>query len=162
MIFRLLNFSEEETYKGVENTIPKKTGPNSYIKFTIEIKNKEQFSLNSPLMYFVRELFHSYFIIFKEKDSKIKIVIAGNIQKDIVTFLKKIANDEFKNKYSVKTAKVKAYAFYEELIYEFSRKENIAYKQINEADLKGYVDLYNYLEKLRQSYEEIRKIRVEN
>lgn len=161
MIFRYLNYHDESTYKGVENTIPKKTGPNSYIRITLELTTKENFSLNSPLMSFAKELFNNYFIIMKDKDSKMTVVFAGNIQKDISTFLKKIANDEFKIKFQVKSAKVKAYAFYEELISEMSKKENITLKQIDEAEIESCLDQFEYLQKLRKSYDEIKKIKIE-
>lgn len=161
MIYRKLNFSDEDSYKNVENSIPKKSGPNSFLKITMEICNKEEFSLDSSLMCVMKELFNNYFIVLKEKDKKMKIVIAGHISKDIIFFLKKVSNEEFRNNYSVQTIKIKAYAFYEELINEFYKRDNIALKKINEEDILECVNQYNYLTEIRKAYEEIKLLKVE-
>lgn len=161
MIYRKLDFVDEDTYKNVENTIPKKTGPNSYLKVTMEICNKEDFSLNSPLMYCMKDLFDAYFIIFKEKEGKMKIVIAGHITKDIISYLKKVSGEEFRNKFSVQTMKIKAYAFYEELVHEFCHRENIADKKIDEDEIKEHQEKFDYLTRMRKAYEDIKLIKVE-
>lgn len=160
MINRFLDFNIEESYQNVENTIPKKSGPNSYLKVTMEICNKEEFNLNSSLMFFMKDLFNAYFIIFKEKDKRMKIVIAGHITNDIISFLKKVSSEEFKEKYSVLTMKIKAYAFYEELISEFYKREGVVAKKINDAEIKDYLDQFNYLTKMRKAYEEIKQMKV--
>ncbi len=161
MIYRKLDFNDEDTYKNVENTIPKKTGPNSYLKVTMEICNKEDYSLNSPLMYCLKDLFDAYLIVFKEKEGKMKIVIAGHITKDIITYLKKVSGEEFRNKFSVQVMKIKAYAFYEELVHEFCNRENIVDKKIDEDEVKEHEEKYDYLTKMRKAYEEIKLIKVE-
>ena len=160
-INRLMDYIDEQSYKNIETTIPKKSGPNSYLKVTMTVCNKDDFSINSGLMYFLRDLFNSYFIIFKEKNSKMKIVIAGHITKDIISFLKKISSEEFRNKYSVQTAKIKAYAFFEELVYEFNKKNNVISKKINDEEITDYINQYNYLTNMRRSYEEIKRIKID-
>ncbi len=161
-VYRKLNFNNEETFKGVENTIPKKTGPNSYLKLTIEVCNKHDFSVNSPLSCFMKDFFvNAYFIILKQKQKRMIINFAGQINIDLVSFLKKVSSEEFPNDYSVQTMKIKAYAFYEELVYEFSQKENISAKKINETELKDYVSKFNLLTKMRKAYDEIKLIKVD-
>ena len=161
MINRKLDYNSEETYKEVEHTIPKKTGPNSYLKVTMEICDKDEFNLNSSLMCFIKDFFNAYFIVFKNKDKRMKIVIAGHITKDIISFLKKVSSEEYKNKHSVLIMKVKAYAFYEELINEFYKREGVVAKKINDTEIKDYVDQFNYLRKMRNAYEEIKMMKVD-
>lgn len=161
MINRKLDYNSEETYKDVAHSIPKKSGPNSYLKVTMEICDKDEFDLNSSLMYFIKDLFNAYFIIFKEKEKKMKIVIAGHITKDIISFLKKVSSEEFKNKHSVLTMKIKAYAFYEELVSEFNKRERIVAKKINEAEIRDYVEQFSCLTKMRKAYEEIKLMKVD-
>lgn len=160
-IDRKLDFNDEETFKGVENTIPKKSGPNSFLKVTMEICNKDDFSLNSNLIFFMKDLFKAYFIFFKEKEKKMKIVFVGHITKDIISFLKKVSSEEFRNKYSVQTMKIRAYAFYEELIHEFYKRENIIAKKINDADIKDYIKQFDLITQMRKAYEEIKQLKVD-
>jgi len=160
-IDRKLDFNDEETFKGVENTIPKKSGPNSFLKVRMEICNKEDFSLNSKLMFFMKDLFKAYFIFFKEKEKKMKIVIVGHITKDIISFLKKVSSEEFRNKYSVQTMKIRAYAFYEELINEFYKRENIIAKKINDAEIKDYIKQFDLITRMRKAYEEIKQLKTD-
>lgn len=160
-VYRKLDFNDEETFKVVENTIPKKSGPNSFLKVTMEVCNKDDFSLGSALISCIKDLFDCYFIVLKDKQKKMKIVFAGHINKDIISFLKKVSGEEFRNSYSVQTMKIKAYAFYEELVFEFSQKENISEKKINDAEIKDYVVQFNLLSKMRKAYEEIKQIKVD-
>jgi len=161
IINRKLDYNSDETYKDVELTIPKKSGSHCFLKVTIEICDKDELNLNSSLMCFIRDPFNSYFIVFKEKNKRMKIVIAGQITKDIISFLKKVSNEEFKNKHSVVTMKIKSYAFYEELITEFCKREGVVAKKINEAEIKVYLEEFNYLTKMRKAYDEIKLMKVD-
>jgi hypothetical protein len=160
MIYRKLDFNNEETYKNVENTIPKKTGPNSYLKVSMDVFNKQEFNLDSSLMYFMKDLFNDYFIVFKEKEERMKIIIAGHITKDIVSFLK-IISSQLKENYSVNTIKIKAYAFYEELISEFHKRENVVAKKIDDSEIKEYIQQFEYLAKMRKAYDELKNLKVD-
>ena len=160
MIKRIIDYNEEETYLNIENSIPKKSGPNNSLKASFVICDKEEYNADSNLINFLKDLFNMYYIFFKKKEGKLKIVVAGQISKDIVYFLRKITSDEFKNKYSVQSAKIRAYAFYEELISELENEDNKETKKINEEEIKDYIAQFENLQKMRKIYEEIRMIRV--
>lgn len=160
MIKRMIDYNDEGTYLNIENSIPKKSGLNNSIKATFEIYSKEEFQLNSGLMTYLKNLFNLYYIYFKEKEGKLRFLISGQIQKDISYFLRNITSDEFKNKFSVQSAKIKAYAFYEELICELENKPNISIKTINEEEIPKFEKQYDNLQKMRKTYEEIRMITV--
>lgn len=161
MIIRLLDYSKfDSTVKNIETTIPKKSGPNNFIKFIVKTTSDDEFKLNSNLIYYLKDLFITNFIVLKIKDNEKKIIIAGSINKDIVCFLKKIATLEFKEKFRVTFAKVKAYAFYEELIYEFANRKDISSKNLTDEDINELLKQYEYLKHMRICYEEIKKIRI--
>lgn len=161
MITRVLDYSRfDATVKNVENSIPKKTGPNNFVKFSLKTTSEDEFKINSNLLYFIKDLFITNFIVLKSKDNVKKIVIAGSIDKDIIYFLKKIATLEFKEKYNVTSAKVKAYAFYEELVHEFTERTDVVSKNLNDDDIQGLLKQFEYLTHMRKCYEEIKKIRI--
>jgi hypothetical protein len=132
MIKRLIDYNDESTYVNIENTIPKKSGLNNSIKATFEICDKEEYTINSNLLNFLKNLFNVNYVFFKKIEGKFKFTIAGQISKDISYFLRNITSDEFKNKFSVQSAKIKAYAFYEELICELENKADREDKTIKE------------------------------
>jgi hypothetical protein len=160
MIKRILDYSDESTFFKIENTIPKKSGLNNSIKATFEICDKEDFKLDSNFMKYLKNLFNIYYIFFKNKEGKLIFLIAGQIKKDISYFLKNITNDEFKNKFSVQSAKIKCYAFYEELICELENKNNLENKTLNIEELSNFKKQYEHLQKMRKIYEEIKMIRI--
>lgn len=161
MIKRALDYNRfETTVKNIENSIPKKSGPNNFIKFRVKTTSDDEFKTNSNLLYFLRDLFITNFIVLKNKDNEKKIIIAGSISKDIINFLKKIATIEFREKYHVTSAKVKAYAFYEELVHEFTERKDIASKNLTDDDIDGLLKQYEYLTHMRNCYEEIKKTRI--
>lgn len=160
MIKRIIDYNDESTYLNIESTIPKKSGLNNSIKATFEICDKEEFKIDSDLFNFLKNLFNLHYIFFKKTEGKLKFLIAGQIQKDISYFLRNITSDEFKNKFSVQSAKIKAYAFYEELICELENKPDTETKTINENDIPNFIKQYEILQKMRKIYEEIRMIRV--
>jgi hypothetical protein len=162
MIKRLIDYNNELTYNNIEKTIPKKSGLNNFIKATFVICDKEEFKKDSNLMSYLKNLFNIYYIFFKNDEGKFKFLISGQITKDISYFLRNITCDEFKNKFSVQSAKIKAYAFYEELICELEKKPNIELKNLNEEALENFKNQYDNLQKMRKIYEEIRMIRVPN
>lgn len=164
MIKRLIDYNNETTYINIEKTIPKKSGLNNSIKATFEICDKEECNLDSNLMKYLKNLFNMHYIFFKNEEGKFKFLIAGQIVKDISYFLRNITCDEFKNKFSVQSAKIKAYAFYEELICELENKPdtNREIKTLNEEEVQKYRKQFDHLQKMRKFYEEIRMIRVPN
>ncbi len=161
MINRFLDYNNFDlTVKNVESTIPKKSGPNNYIKFSLKTNIEEELKTNSNIVYFVKDLFITHFIVLKKKDNLKKIIIGGSINKDIIFFLKKIASLEFKEKFKIVSAKIKAYAFYEELVYEFSRRKDICLKNITPDDINDLIKQYEYLTHMRKCYEDIKNIRI--
>ena len=89
-----------------------------------------------------------------------KIIFGGTISKDIVHFLKQISTLDFKEKYSIKSAKIRVFAFYEELVYEFSQKNPIDSKNLIQNEIDEYVKQFEYLTYVRKCYEEIKQIRI--
>lgn len=164
MISRLLEYKNNYigTVKNVETTIPKKSGPNNFIKFSMKISNDDEFKINSSLVYFLKDLFITHFLVLKKNDNQKKIIIAGSITKDIIFFLKKIANAEFRDKYSIISAKVKAYAFYEELIYEFHQRNDITTKNLTQEDIDNFLKQFEYLNHMRSCYEDVLRLRVKD
>jgi len=157
MIYRLLDFKNEESYKNVVKYIPKMFESNNYLKVTMEVSKNENFSINSSLVEFMKDLFNYYFIILKESTEKCKLLIAGHIKTDLIRFLSEICNEEFSINYSVQTTKIKCYAFYEELIYEFSKRNNISLRNIDEEEINSYIKKYDHLINMRKAYEEIKQ-----
>jgi len=161
MINRILDYMKFDiTVKNLENSIPKKSGPNNFIKFSVKITSEDGFKINSNLLYFLKDLFITHFIVLKKSGEEKKIIIAGSITKDIIFFLKKICNLEFKEKYSAFSAKVKAFAFYEELVYEFSQRKDVISKNLTEEDIENLLKEYDYLVHMRNCYEDVKKIRI--
>jgi len=161
MVKRVLDYNRfDTTVKNIENSIPKKSGPNNFMKFSVKITSDEEFKINSNLLYFLKDLFITNFIVLKNRENEKKIIIAGSINKDIINFLKKIATLEFKEKFHVTSAKVKAYAFYEELVHEFTERKDILSKNLTDDDIDGLLKQYEYLTHMRNCYEEIKKIRL--
>ena len=144
----------------MENSIPKKSGPNNFIKLSVKTTSEEEFKINSNLLYFLKDLFITNFVVLKNKNNVKKIIIAGSINKDIIHFLKRIATLEFKEKYHVVSAKVKAYAFYEELVHEFAERKDVVAKNLTSEDIDGLLKQFEYLTHMRNCYEEIKKIRI--
>lgn len=161
MVTRALDYTRfDTTVKNVESSIPKKSGPNNFIKFSVKTSSEDELKPNSNLVYFLKDLFITNFIVLKSKENVKKIVIAGSINKDIIHFLKRIATVEFRDKYQVKSAKVKAYAFYEELVHEFTERKDVSSSNLTSDDIDGLLKQYEYLTHMRNCYEEIKKIRI--
>jgi hypothetical protein len=162
MISRNLDYENfDESVKNVELSIPKKSGANNFIKFSIVTNSEEEFKINSNLIYFIKDLFITHFVILKKKENFMKIIFGGTISKDIVYFLKQISTLEFKEKYLVKSAKIRVFAFYEELVYEFSQKYGqIDSKNLIQNEIDEYVKQFEYLTYVRKCYEEIKQIRI--
>jgi len=160
MIKRLIDYNNEVTYNNIEKTIPKKSGLNNSIKATFEICDKEESKIDSDLIKYLMNLFNNYYIFFKNDEGKFKFLISGQIIKDISYFLRNITCDEFKNKFSVQSAKIKAYAFYEELICEIENKPNREIKTLNEEEIIKYKQQFDHLQNMRTFYEDLRKIKV--
>jgi hypothetical protein len=161
MISRDLDYENfNGSVKNIENSIPKKSGANNFIKFSFVTNSEEAFKINSDLIYFIKDLFITHFILLKKKENKMKIVFGGTIGKDIIYFLKQIANLDFKEKYEIKFAKIRVYAFYEELVYEFSQKNHIHSKNLIQNENDEYVKQFEYLTYVRKCYEEIKQIRI--
>lgn len=167
MISRNLDYENfNETVKNVENTIPKKSGANNFIKFSLITNNEQEFKINSNLIYFIKDLFITHFIILRKKPkesgngSLMKIIFGGTINKDILFFLRHIATVDFRDKFKIKSAKIRVFAFYEELVYEFSKKKDIDSKNLIQSEIDEYVKQFEYLSYVRKCYEEIKQIRI--
>ena len=160
MINRFLDYINFEKIKNIENTIPKKSGPNNFVKFSLKISSDEDLKLNSNLVYYIKDLFINHFIVLKKTEEKKKILFGGTINKDIINFLKIISSDDFRKKFNLISGKVKTYAFYEELVFEFSNRKDVNTKNLSDEEINNMLKQYDCLEYMRNCYENIKKIRI--